>query len=102
MLVAGGDGSADALRGNGDAVHFVNEAFKHAKPVAAIGAGIEVLAAARLPDVQLAGADDASTVSDQGVVTAGSGAEESGLASEFLGAIVAHRHWDREVASVSA
>lgn len=57
---------------------------------------------ARLPDVELAGAGDAATVSDQGVVTAGSGTDGTALASEFLDAISAHRHWGRDVSSVSA
>ena len=102
VLVAGGDGSAETLQANGDALHFVSEAFKHAKPIAAIGAGIGVFEEARLPDVELAGAGDAATVSDHGVVTAGSGAEGSALASELLDAISAHRHWGRDVSAVSA
>ena len=100
VLVAGGDASAQALQENGDAVHFVNEAFKHAKPVAAIGAGLGVLGAARLPGVELADVSDAATVSDQGVVTAGVGADVADLASQFLEAIAAHRHWDRQTSSV--
>ena len=102
VLVAGGGGSAEALQANGDAVHFVSEAFKHAKPVAAIGAGIDVLGAARLSGVELAEGDAAATVSDQGVVTAGSGADPADLASQFLDAIAAHRHWDRDLGIVPA
>jgi catalase len=33
VLVAPGDESADAILGNGGAVHFASEAFKHAKAV---------------------------------------------------------------------
>jgi catalase len=100
VLVAGGDDSAQALQDNGDAVHFVNEAFKHAKPLAAIGAGLGVLDAARLPAVERADVSDAATVSDQGVVTAGVGGDPADLASRFLEAIAAHRHWDRQTSSV--
>lgn len=100
VLVAGGEESAQALQDNGDAIHFVNEAFKHAKPVAAIGAGLGVLDAARLPGVQLADVDDAATVYDQGVVTAGVGADVADLAAQFSHAIAAHRHWDRGTSSV--
>ena len=100
VLVAGGSASAATLQGNGDAVHFVNESFKHAKPVAAIGAGIDVLGAASLPGVEQADPGDATTVSDQGVVTAGAGAGANDMAAQFLEAIAAHRHWDRQTSSV--
>jgi hypothetical protein len=39
VLVAGGRDSVDTLAGNGDAVHYVAEAFKHARPIAAPGRG---------------------------------------------------------------
>ena len=36
--IPGGAASAATLRGNGDAVHFVEETYKHFKPIAAAGA----------------------------------------------------------------
>jgi catalase len=102
VLVAGGDGAAAVLREHGDALHFVNEAFKHAKPVAAIGAGISVLDAACLHGVGLADAGEPGTTCDQGVVTAGVGADPSDFSSQFLEAISAHRHWGREKDRVPA
>ena len=101
VLVPGGEGSVQALQAEGDAVHFVNEAFKHAKPLAAIGAGVGLLRDARLPSVELAD-DGGGTVTDQGVVTIGSGADVGELASGFLDAIAAHRHWGRQKGSVPA
>jgi catalase len=80
----------------GDAIHFVNEAFRHCKPLGATGAGVELLKAANLPDVQFAGQESADKViSDKGVVTAMKG--DSGSFNEsFIAAIAKHRHWDRE------
>jgi catalase len=102
VLVAGGAGAVEALQGEGDAVQFVGEAFKHAKPLAAIGAGVSLLEAARLPGVELAAATDGATVSDQGVVTAGDGGDPTELAAQFVEAIAAHRHWGRQLGAVPA
>jgi catalase len=94
--------AVEALQGEGDAVQFVGEAFKHAKPLAAIGAGVSLLEAARLPGVELAAATDGATVSDQGVVTAGDGGDPTELAAQFVEAIAAHRHWGRQLGAVPA
>jgi catalase len=111
VFVPGGSGSAAALRTHGDALHFVNEAFKHGKPVGATGEAVELLRAARLGGVRLA--DGGDVVEDLGVVTvAGSGSvadrvkgavgmEEhtgvAGFAGRFVEALAQHRHWGREM-----
>ncbi|MFD0775077.1 catalase, partial [Streptomonospora algeriensis] len=46
VVVAGGADSAAALAGHGLALNYVAEAFKHAKPVAALNEGVGVLQAA--------------------------------------------------------
>ncbi|MFN3652006.1 MAG: catalase [Armatimonadota bacterium] len=112
VYVPGGEQSARALRSMGDAVHFVSEAFRHCKPVAATGEGVDLLAASRLAGVSLAG-DDGNLTCDHGVVTwrekagdtslvekvkdavglSGDGVAEA--ATAFVAAIAAHRHWDR-------
>jgi catalase len=107
VIVASGDDAAQALSGHGEAVHYAAEAFKHAKAVAALGAGIAVLRAAMLPGVRLAGDGDADVVSDAGVVTLASAAAANGdglqaFASTFADALAAHRHFDRELAGVAA
>lgn len=66
------------------------------------GAGIDLLGAARLPGVEVAGRDGSDTTSDQGVVTAGAAAEPGGFASQFVDAISAHRHWGRVKGPVPA
>ena len=79
----GGAASAATLRGNGDAVHFVEETYKHFKPIAAAADGRSVLTAAV----------GATAIGQPGVVTGGSGAA---LAAAFVRAIAAHRHWARQ------
>lgn len=50
VFVCGGDGDGRDLAHSADARHFVREAFKHLKPIAAVGSGRQLLSAAHLPD----------------------------------------------------
>ena len=43
VLVPGGAQRAEALSRNGDAVHFVLEAYKHCKAICTVGEGVELL-----------------------------------------------------------
>jgi catalase len=92
VFVPGGS-HVDTLLKQGDAIHFVAEAFKHHKPIAATGEGAQLLRSAPLPQ-------DATPMSNDGVVEAdgvliapGDRADE--LAGRFIDAIAAHRHWGR-------
>jgi catalase len=88
VIVAGGADSAAALKQHGDAIHWINETFKHCKTIGAIGEGAEVLQAARLPGLELGGGG-----SSMGVVTASSA---DGFGASFIEALAEDRHWDRE------
>jgi catalase len=102
VLVPDGPDCAAALIEQGDSVQFVQEAFKHCKAIAALGAGLQLLENAELTGVTLAGDDDGVVV-DKGVVTV-SGADFDGneVAETFIDAIAAHRHWERELSGVPA
>ena len=96
VYVPGGKENIETLKMHGDAIHFVNEAFRHCKPLGATGEGIELFKAANLPDIKLAGQESADkVVSDKGVVTAMKGNIGS-FNDSFIAAIAKHRHWDRE------
>jgi catalase len=82
VFVPGGQASRDALAVLGEAIHFVLEAYKHGKPIAAIAEGIDLLN--QLPDVALAN-DDGKVSSDKGVVTARS--LQSSLTDKVKGAV---------------
>ncbi|MEJ7599976.1 MAG: catalase [Kofleriaceae bacterium] len=84
LFVPGGDASAKVLRANGDAVHWLREAFKHCKAIALAGAAGDLL-----------GQDPAP-----GVVIAQNGSTD--VAAAFVTAIGAHRHWDRATDAVPA
>lgn len=43
FFIPGGKENLDQLMMRGDAIHFVNEAFKHHKPIAALGEGVGLL-----------------------------------------------------------
>jgi len=91
VLIPGGASSAQALALNGDAVHFVLEAYKHCKPLCVIGDGAQLLRplgivvgeaeSAGLPAGVVAGRNDPPT--------------RGQLAQEFMAAIAHHRHWLR-------
>lgn len=91
IYVPGGVQSVEALKMNGEAVHFINEAFKHCKPIAATGEGVDLLRASEIQGIVFS---DASLQDDQGVVTDQSGNARD-IAKSFINAIAQHRHWHR-------
>ncbi len=91
FFVPGGAASVEALKGQGDALHFIQEGFRHAKPIGATGEGVDFLHESRLPGIDLS---DSEMTSDKGVVTARNGMD--GFADAFTKAIAQHRHFDRE------
>ncbi len=101
VVVGGGRDSVEALRGNGTAVRYVAEAYKHAKPIAAIGEGVELLRGAPLNDARIS---DDGLVDNSGVVTlaAASNGDLAGFIAALTTAIAQHRHFDRRVDPVPA
>jgi catalase len=93
VFVPGGKG-VDTLITQGDALQFINEAFRHCKPIGAVGEGVNLLQAAHLLNTQLAAEKSKETITDKGVVTSRSGM--NGFTQKFVEAIAMHRHWERE------
>ncbi|MBC7171002.1 MAG: hypothetical protein H5U40_01160, partial [Polyangiaceae bacterium] len=91
------------------------EAFRHGKPLGAVGEGVDLLALADLPDVELPDAKSKDDVRESlGVVTLRSPGPAGGVAAKvgnvvgvgpdarlgdfveaFLSSMAAHRHWSR-------
>ncbi len=97
VYLPGGAQSVKALLQEADAIHFVNEAYKHCKAIAAADEGVDLLRASYAGGA-LNGTEEGgktALVSNEGVV-AGQGAKARGLADEFIAAIAQHRHWVRE------
>ena len=86
VIVPGGE-SAAALAQSGLAIHFVNEAYRHGKPIAALAEGAQLLAACSFDG---AGAED-------GVVQ---GAGDGDAVADFVAALLQHRFPRRDIAGV--
>ena len=92
VYVPGGINSVATLEGEPDAIHFLNQAFKHCKAIAADADAMQLLEATyfykKLPE-------DFSndTVLKEGVVISD---DASKLSKQFINAIAQHRFWERE------
>lgn len=92
VYLAGGINSAATLEACPEAIHFLNEAFKHCKAIAADAVARQVLDATyfrkKLPEDM---EDD--TVLKEGIVI---GEDHRTIAKQFIKAIGLHRFWERE------
>ena len=94
VYVPGGTNSVATLEAEPDAVHFLNEAFKHCKPIAFDTDALQVVKATyfgrKLPE------DNSNdTILKEGIVM---GNDAAKLAKQFIAAISQHRFWEREKA----
>ena len=94
VLVPAGKDAAAALAANGDAVHFVLEAFKHCKAICTVGEGVGLLSSLGI-GAKGAAAPAGVVMAATPVVNLGDPAAALQIASDFIAAIGKHRHWDR-------
>ncbi|GAA4453339.1 catalase [Rurimicrobium arvi] len=91
VYVPGGTNSVATLEADPDAIHFLNEAFRHCKAIAADDDATQVLEATyfsrKLPK------DGTESVMDEGIII---DADANVVGREFVRAIAQHRFWDRE------
>jgi len=85
VYVPGGEKSVTALKEEASAIHFVNEAYKHCKSVAAAGAGLKLIEASFI-----------GTGSEEAGVVLSADPKAPKLAKAFVKAIEEQRHWSRE------
>ncbi|NCI49525.1 catalase [Sediminibacterium roseum] len=83
LYVPGGTNSVATLADDADAVHFLNEAFKHCKAIAADADADQVLESTYFIN---------KIEGDDGVIVG----EPKKIAKDFIGAIAQHRFWERE------
>ena len=84
VYVPGGANSVASIEAEPDAIHFLNEAFKHCKAIAADANAMQVLEATYFSK---------KIDSDEGVIISEKATQ---LADEFIAAIKQHRFWERE------
>jgi catalase len=90
IVVPGGDKAVKNLGTNGQAAEFIVNAYRHCKPILALGAGRKLVEDAGVPATLPSGE------SDPGVLLFDEGAIRSALPA-FVAAIAKHRHFERQV-----
>ena len=92
VYVPGGINSVATLEADADAIHFLNEAFKHCKAIAADTDALQVLRSTyfgrKLPED-----NSKETAMMEGIILGNDAADVRG---KFIDAIKQHRFWDRE------
>jgi catalase len=89
VFVPGGKKSVEALLQDGAAVHFVNEAYKHCKAIAASKEGADLIGASAI------GALNASDEQTDPALLISPGGKVNHFAQDFIAAIAQHRNWNR-------
>ncbi len=92
VYVPGGTNSVATVEADADAVHFLNEAFKHCKAIAADAGAMQVIESTYFAKKIPADFSDESVLLD-GIVISDDPAK---LARQFIKAIAQHRFWERE------
>ncbi|ASZ11019.1 catalase [Chitinophaga pendula] len=91
VYLPGGKKSTDILKASPDAIHFVNEAYRHCKAIAADDEGINILLASYVGN-KLPG--NGSPNASAGLIVNKKKPQQT--AKEFPQAIAKHRFWERE------
>jgi catalase len=95
VFIPRGHQSVVTLQQQGNALHFVNEAFQHCKPISALGEGIELLQSADLQGVTAGAKSKGKVFVEDGVVTMWQGASLEAFIEKFIQAISEHKYWGR-------
>jgi catalase len=96
VYVPGGEASVEAMKKMGDPIHFLNEAYRHHKPIGATSEGVELIVASQINGVTVASSAGAGKLYDEkGVVTVRGASDLTPFVQAFVAAITQHRHWDR-------
>jgi catalase len=104
IYVPGGERSIEALTAHGDPLGFIHEGFKHFKPMAATGEGLDLLMQADLKGIDLHQVNGKMSA-QLGVVASRDTSDLATFATTFIAAIKEHRFWTRPIpgtASVKA
>ncbi|ADD44944.1 catalase [Stackebrandtia nassauensis] len=101
VAVPCGSESVATLSVDGYALHFVAEAYKHAKPIACFGSGLDMLRAAGV-NAELAATTEVTV--HLGVVTTTAARDElpDRFTEAFAAQLAAHRVWERNTDTVPA
>lgn len=90
VYIPGGEASVAALTGEADALHFVEEAYKHCKPIAADAGAVEYLEYTYIGNKL---AEEGYDATADGVII---GTGKTNRSKSFIEAMKQHRFWERE------
>jgi catalase len=97
ILIPGGKASVEAMKKQGDVLHFINEAYKHCKPIGALSEGVDLLLDTSIKGATIAQEDNGGdVVDDEGLITVWNPRAYDTFNQAFFNAIAQHRHWNRE------
>ena len=82
---------------NSDAIHFVNQAYKHCKAIGATGEGVDFIQSTFVGK-KLAESMGANSTAGEGVII-NNGDDVSKTVNDFIKAVAQHRFWQREMIS---
>ncbi|MFG2583529.1 catalase [Streptomyces malaysiensis] len=95
VLLPGGPTGTPALGSDSAAMRFVRDAYRHGKPIGALGSGVGILSTLEPEGLHIA-SGHGHVCTDRGVVTdTTTGAASEDFTRAFTEAIAAHRHWNR-------
>ncbi len=95
VYVPGGAQSINALKAQPDAIHFLDEAYKHCKAIAADHEGIELVKASYIGSLLHPDGTFYNALAGKGLII-GSNGQAKNITAEFINAIAQHRFWERE------
>ena len=87
VFVPGGEKSIQLLSQQDEAIHFINQAYKHCKAIALAGDAAQLLSASYLPKQE-----KGPKVKDEALLVG----EVKDITQNFIKAIAKHRNWERE------
>ncbi|MEO8209411.1 MAG: catalase HPII, partial [bacterium] len=89
VYIAGGKESVDTLLKVPEALEFLNQAYKHFKPIGINGEGIELF---QISDacIKLHNKSDDAKLEEEGILI-------NKNSAEFIEAIAKHRYWNRQI-----
>lgn len=95
VFIPGGK-SVETMSKQGDVLHFINEAYKHCKPIGFAGEALQLLlkSSVGLAEIDFVGGDVYDVM---GVVVARENKQLDTFLDKFKTAILQHRHWERAV-----
>ena len=96
VYICGGQNSVNTMMNQGDTLHFINEAVKHAKAIGAANEGVDILASSQIRGIIIVTSNDSWVTSEAGVVTMRNASDLTEFCNNYLNAISQHRHWQRE------